>query len=307
MHGRELGSLPLPAACLAPFSTALPLMLPSALQWAASQAATPGSPLFGRVDTNKIVLSGHSRGGKLAALVFAGARMDCLRAAPPGLPPPQPCVEQQLPTCPLWRWQSVAPAGKQSRARAAYLIDPVDVTQFSPVSADNPSAAAALQQAGRPVGITAASIIGSCNPASGGYQAIWPAVPAGSWLGVQTGASHASVRPPPCPACHHHLPAAGQCTRTEPPTHPPFPFPQYLDSSSLAALVCGAASITHAEALRLTTPAMLAWYWRQLNGGVTPQASCGGWGKIPPLLGALHSGVCTHQCALPSSPTRQCH
>ena len=50
------------------------------------------------------------------------------------------------------------------RVRAAYLIDPVDNTRFTPVSAEYPSAVRALRRAGRPVGITGAGVVGRCNP-----------------------------------------------------------------------------------------------------------------------------------------------
>lgn len=63
-----------------------------------------------------------------------------------------------------------APADDPQTFKAAYLVDPVDVTQFSPESLDNPSATRALAGSHLQVGITGAGIIGSCNPAESGYK-----------------------------------------------------------------------------------------------------------------------------------------
>lgn len=50
------------------------------------------------------------------------------------------------------------------RVSAAYLMDPVDNTTFTPESEDYPSAAKALRRTQKPVGITGAGLIGRCNP-----------------------------------------------------------------------------------------------------------------------------------------------
>lgn len=56
--------------------------------------------------------------------------------------------------------------------RAAYLIDPVDNTQYQPESADNPSAEKALKASGKAVGMSGAGVIGPCNPDGGNYKVI---------------------------------------------------------------------------------------------------------------------------------------
>lgn len=54
--------------------------------------------------------------------------------------------------------------------RAAYLVDPVDNTQYSPESPENPSATKALAASGRAAGISGAGILSSCNPEGGNYK-----------------------------------------------------------------------------------------------------------------------------------------
>ena len=51
------------------------------------------------------------------------------------------------------------------------LIDPVDNTDFTPESADYPSAVRALRGAGRPLAITGAGVVGRCNPPGSNYKA----------------------------------------------------------------------------------------------------------------------------------------
>ena len=110
---------------------------------------------------------------------------------------------------------------------AAYLVDPVDLSRWSPESADNPSggwaarcfnpkselgvggcivctvchtkqlpsrrdtllpaAARALRESGLAVGITAAGVTGSCNPTDGSSAFMWAAAGNGSWLGIEPG------------------------------------------------------------------------------------------------------------------------
>jgi hypothetical protein len=48
--------------------------------------------------------------------------------------------------------------------KAAYLIDPVDNTTYTPESTDYPSAVRALRELGKAVAITGAGIVGRCNP-----------------------------------------------------------------------------------------------------------------------------------------------
>lgn len=59
----------------------------------------------------------------------------------------------------------------RSDVKAAYLIDPVDNTKFTPESSQYPSAVKALQRSGKPVGLTGAGVVGSCNPKGSNFQA----------------------------------------------------------------------------------------------------------------------------------------
>lgn len=61
---------------------------------------------------------------------------------------------------------------ERAQVKAAYLIDPVDNTDFTPESADYPSAIRALLQSGQPVGISGAGIVGRCNPNGSNYK-VW--------------------------------------------------------------------------------------------------------------------------------------
>jgi hypothetical protein len=54
--------------------------------------------------------------------------------------------------------------------KAAYLIDPVDNTRFTPESSDYPSAVKALLHSGKQVGISGAGIVGCCNPKGSNFQ-----------------------------------------------------------------------------------------------------------------------------------------
>ena len=110
--------------------------LPSLVAWAVAAAAGEGSSL----DTaDRLVVAGHSRGGKLAALQFC--------SPPAGL--------------------SIAAAG---------LIDPVDSTVFSPESPPYPSAIACFKARDPgPVSLMGAGIVGACNPPGANYPD-WAAV-----------------------------------------------------------------------------------------------------------------------------------
>jgi hypothetical protein len=156
-----------------PTTTPASLAMP---QWVAQQGADPASPLHGQVDTARAATGGHSRGGKLATLAFTGESVRssgcsrrlaccCLQLASkcppitPGRPanrapqhngsPPSSCL--RVPSCgscaprnaviPLLGAKCRCPhlAGYPELVRAAYLVDPVDVTRWSPESPDNPS------------------------------------------------------------------------------------------------------------------------------------------------------------------------
>jgi hypothetical protein len=84
-------------------------------------------------------------------------------------------------------------ANPNNTIQACYLIDPVDITPFSPDSPSNPSAVAALAlhpSTLLPLGMTAAGITGSCNPYIGNHQTFWNVAGPSSWLGVLLGIAH---------------------------------------------------------------------------------------------------------------------
>lgn len=86
-------------------------------------------------------------------------------------------------------------ANPNNTIQACYLIDPVDITPFSPDSPGNPSAVAALAihpstPLPLPLGITAAGITSTCNPSIGNYQTFWNVAGPSSWLGVLPGIAH---------------------------------------------------------------------------------------------------------------------
>lgn len=151
-----------PALTIIPDASELPF-LGVAVEWLKkavhSESAQPA--LQGRADLDKLVLAGHSRGGKLAALHYSSGEV-C------GLP-----------------------------IRTAFLIDPVDNTSFTPESADYPSASKALRAAGKPFGLAAAGIVGSSNPEGSNYKVFEAAAPAGSWTFVLKHAGHTTFMKPP--------------------------------------------------------------------------------------------------------------
>ncbi|KAL4447405.1 hypothetical protein ABPG75_004624 [Micractinium tetrahymenae] len=134
-------------------------LFPELIQWLNDQSVDPGNPLYGQVDLGRLATAGHSRGGKLAALAFAGTT---------------------------------------DYVSTAYLIDPVDNTRYSPESQDNPSAVKALAAGGLAVGISAAGRTGNCNPADSNYAHFFAAAGNGSWLGLVAGAAHAQFADAGC-------------------------------------------------------------------------------------------------------------
>ncbi|EIE24592.1 hypothetical protein COCSUDRAFT_62023 [Coccomyxa subellipsoidea C-169] len=125
----------------------------------------------------------------------------------------------------------------RAQVKAAYLIDPVDNTTFTPESAEYPSAVRALRQSGKPVGITGAGIVGKCNPNGSNYEEFNGAAPAKSWLTLVAQSSHT----------------------------------EFLNAGFILnrafALLCGnRGSNSFQETLRLTAPPMLAWMDSQLRG-----------------------------------------
>lgn len=98
-----------------------------------------------------VVSAGHSRGGKVASLVFT------------------------MGDYPI---------------QAAWLIDPVDSSMFAPISKDNPSGVASLKKSGKSIGVAGASVLSSCNPVEGNYEKFYAAGAVGSWKIVMNGTSH---------------------------------------------------------------------------------------------------------------------
>eukprot|EP00887_Chlorella_sp_A99_P000990 scaffold5.g990.t1 len=129
-------------------------LAPLIVAWLREQVADPGSQLFGALDLERVAVGGHSRGGKLAALVYCD---------------------------------------NPAFFKSAVLVDADDSTcapALLPESESNPSAARSLAAAGLPVCIVAAGIVGPANPANYGWRLFWPLAGAGSWLAVVAGAAH---------------------------------------------------------------------------------------------------------------------
>ena len=130
-------------------------LLPAFFTWLQAQSASnASSPVYNKLNMNIIFFSGHSRGGKVAGL----------------------------------SWAETADA----RVKGAWLIDPVDTSQYNPISPTNPSAVQALKKSGKRIGVTGASLKGPCNPAQGDYTKFFAAGAVGSWEEVINGASHTS-------------------------------------------------------------------------------------------------------------------
>jgi hypothetical protein len=183
-------------------------LFPVITAWLAAQSADPASRIYGQFDPQRLVLGGHSRGGKLAAIVFADAG---------------------------------------DAAAAAWLVDPVDQTAYAPESANNPSAAKALAEAGRPVGVVGAGVRGSCNPDEGDEKLYEAAAP-GSWRVVVPGAGHFTFA------------SAGSV----------------LDTAGDA--LCGRGKIGRPEAAQLASVPMLNYFWEQIGSqGPSPTAAFAAW------------------------------
>lgn len=117
---------------------------PPPLQWIEEQNSTASSRLYGQADVGRLATAGHSRGGKLASLAFTGAWLLRVTA----------CCFHQACACCHWPCNKLSKQPKvisltpfpfsphaeyPDLVRAAYLVDPVDVTQYSPESKDYPS------------------------------------------------------------------------------------------------------------------------------------------------------------------------
>ncbi|PNH11638.1 Chlorophyllase-1, chloroplastic [Tetrabaena socialis] len=124
--------------------------LPPLMSWVAAQGARSGGPLFGLPDTTRTATAGHSRGGKLAALHYAG----------------------------------------RADIATAVLFDPVDGSGRAPEGPDYPSAAKALAAANKTAALIGAGITGSCNPEGSNYPKFFAALAPGSWQMVVLQAGH---------------------------------------------------------------------------------------------------------------------
>lgn len=151
-----------PALTIIPDAAEMPFV-GEALKWlkAASSGDAAQPALQGRADLNRLVVAGHSRGGKLAALHYSSGSVA-------GLP-----------------------------IRSAFLIDPVDNTAYTPESADYPSASKALRAAGRRIGMAAAGLVSSSNPEGSNWKLFEAAAAPGSWLLLLKRAGHTTFMKPP--------------------------------------------------------------------------------------------------------------
>ena len=127
------------------------------LDWLAAEVVRPGSRVHGKVNLASVGIAGHSRGGKLAALHFAGA-LCFARVA----------VDSSYGAS----WNFWAGLAGSDRFKAAFLIDPVDNTKDAPESPVCPNASKALRASGKRVGMVGAGVIGSCNPEGSNYKVL---------------------------------------------------------------------------------------------------------------------------------------
>lgn len=112
------------------------------------------NPIGSLCDSSNIMLIGHSRGAKISSLV----------------------------------------ASKDPRVKALYLIDPVDVTVYTPLSPDFPSAASALESSSinqqLPVAIVGSGSGSDCAPSDSSYNVFYKAIRGPTWQGVVKSAGH---------------------------------------------------------------------------------------------------------------------
>ncbi|GIL58896.1 hypothetical protein Vafri_13709 [Volvox africanus] len=120
------------------------------LDWLKTQANTTTSRLYRLPNTTRLATMGHSRGGKLAALHYAG----------------------------------------RTDVATAVLVDPIDNTNNTPEGPDYPSAAKALMAANRSAGLIGAGVTSSCNPPGSNYPKFFNALAPGSWQMVVVQAGH---------------------------------------------------------------------------------------------------------------------
>jgi hypothetical protein len=204
-------------------------IFPSLVTFLRNQSSVEGSPLHGVVDqSSPVLVAGHSRGGKVAGLAFAS---------------------------------------HPSIATAAWLIDPVDSSQFSPITEEDPSAVEAVRSAKKRVGVVGAGItrpfLGpSCNPPDGNYMKFYETASPGSWQVFVPGASHTTFE------------SAGPI----------------VDAAQ--DLLCGFGRISRPVAAGLSAVPMLYWFERELRGqmvsesGERASVSGSGNGALPSAFAA---------------------
>ena len=135
--------------------------------WLSDLVKDPEASVFGKIDLTTVLLTGHSRGAKLATLHFAGRQKQSL-----------PCpshwlahATDELLARTFTELNLVSPGVGSSKYAGAFLIDPVDNTPDAPESPSSPSACKALRKCGKAVSIVGAGITGPCNPAGSNFEA----------------------------------------------------------------------------------------------------------------------------------------
>ena len=139
------------------------------------------------------------------------------------------------------------------------------------------AAVRALAESGLAVGISAAGIIGSCNPADAGYQAVFGAAGNGSWLGLIPGKPCRQLE-----LLHLLFPcswwvadsAADFHKAIEPPLSAEASHSQFADGGCIvngaADVLCGRGRDSRREVTELTATPLLAWLWDQMVGQQAP-------------------------------------
>jgi pimeloyl-ACP methyl ester carboxylesterase len=167
-------------------------------------------PLGKVSDTNSVYLIGHSRGGKISSLA----------------------------------------AAEDTRVKALFLIDPVDVTVYAPLSPEFPSAVKAIESIGStqkrslPLAVVGSGRGGDCVPVESNYERFFAASGAPSW--------------------EMSIPDAGHL--------------QFLDmrGSTAMDLVCGSGKIPDGTVAEITAAMMVAWgqlMIKRSNSGVSGSES----------------------------------
>lgn len=90
---------------------------------------------------------------------------------------------------------SVLTAVEDPRVKAVFLLDPVDVTVYAPVSTDYPSAVEKLKNSGKfgrylPIAVVGSGRGGDCVPKESNYELFFSATAAPAWEAVIQDAGH---------------------------------------------------------------------------------------------------------------------